>query len=183
MSRPNWSRGHMAAYIRPITVPVRGRVHRINATSPTESIFLSLGSYRSNSPKIHKKLMNPSSNSAPIQSNFTRKLQIRHWIQLTERNRSRIHTKFIQFQAVLRDSWESSSSNCWTCNSNASTPPEVARCKRDRRHWIREEEEEEVKDFTGSGSKEERKEWNRLTSKDPNQESKKRLQISEQKLR
>ena len=24
MSRPNWSRGHMAAYIRAVTVPVRG---------------------------------------------------------------------------------------------------------------------------------------------------------------
>jgi len=44
---------------------------------------------------------------------------------------------------------EFSSLNRCACNSNASTPPKVARCKRDRRARIREEEEEEVKNFTG----------------------------------
>ena len=43
---------------------------------------------------------------------------------------------------------EFSSLNRCACNSNASTPPKVARYKRDRRAWIREEEEE-AKNFTG----------------------------------
>jgi len=40
-----------------------------------------------------------------------------------------------------------------TCNSNTSTPLEAARYKCDRRVKIREEEVEEVKDFTGSNQK------------------------------
>jgi len=71
----------------------------------------------------------------------------------------------MQLQAVLRDSLWIFITEPLRLQSNASTPPEVARCERNHKHQIGEEEgEEEVKDFTGSGSRKERKGWNRTTS-------------------
>ena len=51
-----------------------------------------------------------------------------------------MRTNSRQFRAILRDSREPSSLNCWARGSNASTPPEVARCKRECKLWIGEEE-------------------------------------------
>jgi len=145
--------------------------------------FLSLDSYRSKSRKIHKSsrtFMNPKSHSTLIQINFVPKtsnspLNSTHRIT-QKRNSHRYNTNSSNSQRF----WWILITELLYLQFNASTPPEVARCERNHRHQIGEEEgEDEVKDFTGSGSREERKEWNRITKGDPRPRIKRTVRISE----
>jgi len=81
------------------------------ATSTNRINFLSPFSYRSNptnSPKsfknIHGTLAQSEAIPATIHTKFIQILRIHHQVQLTEINRSRIHTNSVEFHTVLRDS-------------------------------------------------------------------------------
>jgi len=102
MSHFNWSSSHLSAYIRPRVSkePIESEPHhQQNPFSLSWQLQIKI-------QKIHKNsrtLMNPSSNSTPIQTNSVPKLQIHHWIQLTESNRSKftqIQHKFEQFLEI-----------------------------------------------------------------------------------
>ena len=116
--------------------------------------------------------MNPNAESVPVQSSFTKSLNFTVESNAQNQNGS----KFIRiFQQVLRDSQESSSLNWWSCNPNASTPPEVARCKRD--HSVRSEKKKGKK--RRISQRWVREEEGKFTSENPNQ----RIRRTDQNLR
>ena len=126
---------------------VRG-THRLRSHITNKIFFLSLDSYRSNSPKFTRSSRthtNPNSESVPIQNNFTKNLSFTVESYTQNQKRRRIH---MDFEQVLRDSRESSSLNWRNCSPNASTPPEVARCKRGHSVGSEKRKGREAKDFT-----------------------------------
>ena len=121
MSRPNWIRGRVAAYIRPRTVQVRKKSHKI---TPHQKHFLtfSLHSVGSNPNKLKK-----------IEETFS---------ENPNRFRSKLSQNQWNFHAALRNSTESSSLSWCFCNSSIesiarsnefNTITETLRLKRRRR--------------------------------------------------
>ena len=110
VSESHWSRGHMAAYIRPCTVQVRERstesvphhTNRINILSPFS--YRSKSTNSQNLKNLHETLAQSRTISASIRTKSTQILRIHHWIQFIETNRSKMHTNLMEFQTVLRDS-------------------------------------------------------------------------------
>ena len=112
-------KAHMAAYKRPATVQVRGRSHRIHATSQTPQNFLSLFSYN----QIHK-----TQKSSRTRRTIPQTLTVSR-------------TKFNQIQARCseihhgsqRFITESSSPNHFPCNSSVNSPLKAANSTRSQR--------------------------------------------------
>jgi len=148
---------------------VQEGAHRIEATSLTEfslSLLAVTDQIHQSSQEAQEHTQTLTQNQYQSRTISQKNFNFTIEFNTQNQNRSKIYEIHIHFKQVLRDSQESSSLNWWSCNPNANTPPEIARCKRDHNVGSEKKKEEEVKDFTGSGSEEERKEWNQLTRKD-----------------
>jgi len=122
VSHFHWSRGHMAAYIRPVTVPVR-EVHRISATSQTTHKFLSPFSWIkivTNSERLKNKFTNPNrfrSKIEPKSMEFLWSSQRFDWIFI-------IKLWFLQFKRQIHRQKQ----RIWRDHRN----PKVEKKKRER---------------------------------------------------